>query len=117
MAGNKIISRSLSANIDADGTSDNLSCEDLGPGKFLMVTEEVNDGNVSIQPEWSADGENWWAFGSAITQAASFPVMQELVDSADNDLPAKYIRFVTSSHTGTGEYGTFVIGRQLNGFA
>lgn len=117
MAGNKIIQRSLTANMTADGTFGPINIEDLGPGKRLVITEEVNAGNVTIQPYWSADGSTWFAFGSAITEASTFPVQQALADASDQDLPAKYVKFVVTNHTSTGENLAHVMGRQLAGWA
>lgn len=114
---NEIIARALSANITADGTSAAILVEDMGAGKHVIVSEEVNAGNVTIQLQWSPDGTHYYAFSTAVTEGSTFPVVLPLIDSGGNDLPAKYLRAVTTNHTSTGENMVRVCGRQLEGWA
>lgn len=116
-----LVARSLESadQVNAQETSPSLSAEDLGPGKQVIVTEEVNNGTATLQPQWSPDGTNWFALGAALDETdfvSSAPVLVPLTDAGGNDLPAKEVRLDCSAHSGTGKYGLIVVGRQLAGY-
>ncbi len=116
-----LVARSLATadQVNAAETSPSLSCEDLGPGKQLIVTEETNSGTATLQPEWSPDGSKWFALGATIADSdfvSSAPIVRALTDAGGNDLPAKEVRLRATAYAASGVYGLVVVGRQLPGY-